>query len=98
MRTNGATLSDRSLEMLRKAIFLVFVGVGVLVGLAAGLHGDRGLQIVMAGLGALVGAALGGAAVGLGRRGTTRREIPGLGTTSSDMAANFWRDRGRPPA
>ena len=83
--------------MLRKAIFIAFVGVGALVGVVAAINGDWGLRVVMAGLGALVGAALGGAAIRLGRRATERREIPGMGTTTADIAANFWRDRGRPP-
>lgn len=84
--------------MLRKLVFLLFVGVGVLIGVAAAQHGDWVLRIVMAGLGALVGAALGGAAARLGRGGVERHPIPGLGTTLSDIAANFWRDKGRPPA
>lgn len=83
--------------MLRKAIFLAFVGVGALVGVVAAINGGWGLRVVMAGLGALVGAALGGAAIRLGRRATERREIPGMSTTTADIAANFWRDRGRPP-
>ena len=83
--------------MLRKAIFVAFVAIGALVGGIAAIDGDWGLRAVMAGLGALVGAALGGAASRLGRRATERRVIPGMGTTSADIAANFWRDRGRPP-
>lgn len=83
--------------MLRKAIFLTLVGVGALVGAVAAINGDWGLRLVMAGVGALVGAALGGVAIRLGRRATERREIPGVGTTTADIAANFWRDKGRPP-
>lgn len=83
--------------MLRKAIFLTLVGVGALVGVVAAINGDWGLRVVMAGLGALVGAAVGGAAIKLGRRPTERREIAGMGTTTADIAANFWRDKGRPP-
>ena len=84
--------------MLRKAIFLAFVGLGALVGVVAAFNGDWGLRVVMAGLGALCGAAVGGAAIKLGRRATERRVIPGMGTTTTDIAANFWRDKGRPPA
>ncbi len=83
--------------MLRKAIFLTLGGAGALVGVVATINGDWGLRLVMAGVGALVGAALGGAAIRLGRRATERREIPGMGTTTADIAANFWRDKGRPP-
>jgi hypothetical protein len=84
--------------MLRKLIFLAFVGAGALIGVVAAQEGDWGLRFVMAGLGAIAGAAVGGAAVRLGRQATERRVIPGLGTTTSDIAANFWRDKGRPPA
>ena len=80
--------------MLQKAIFLVFVGVGALIGVVAAINGDWGLRVVMAGLGALVGAAVGGAAVRLGRRATERREIPGMGTTTGDIAANTSGARG----
>jgi hypothetical protein len=90
-------LANQRHEMLRKAIFLTLVGVGALVGVVAAINGDWGLRVVMAGLGALVGAAVGGAAIKLGRRDTERREIPGMGTTTADIAANFWRDKGRPP-
>lgn len=83
--------------MLRKVIFLAFVGAGVLIGVVAARDGDWGLRFVMAGLGAIFGAAIGGAVVRLGRKATERRVIPGLGTTTSDIAANFWRDKGRPP-
>lgn len=83
--------------MLRKVIFLAFVGAGVLLGAVAARDGELGLRLVMAGLGAIFGAAIGGAALRLGRKATERRVIPGLGTTTSDIAANFWRDKGRPP-
>jgi hypothetical protein len=91
-------LAPRRHGMLRKLIFLAFVGAGALVGVVAAQEGDWGLRFVMAGLGAIAGAAVGGAAVRLGRQATERRVIPGLGTTTSDIAANFWRDKGRPPA
>ena len=84
--------------MLRKAIFLTLVGVGALIGVVAAINGDWGLRVVMAGFGALFGAAVGGAVIKLGRRATEPRVIPGLGTTTGDIAANFWRDKGRPPA
>jgi hypothetical protein len=84
--------------MQRKLIFLAFVAAGALVGVVAAHEGDGGLRLVMAGMGAIAGAAVGGAAVRLGRKATERRVIPGLGTTTSDIAANFWRDKGQPPA
>jgi hypothetical protein len=90
-------LAIRRHEMLRKVIFLAFVGAGALIGAVAAGDGDWGFRSVMAGLGAMVGAAIGGAAVRLGRTATERRVIPGMGTTTSDIAANFWRDKGRPP-
>lgn len=59
--------------MLRKLIFLAFVGGGALIGAFAARDGDWGLRLVMAGLGAIVGAAVGGAVVRLGRSATERR-------------------------
>lgn len=91
-------LANRRHDMLRKMILVAFVGAGALVGVVAAHDGDWSLRIVMAGFGAIVGAAIGGAAVRLGRKATERRVIPGLGTTTTDIAANFWRDKGRPPA
>jgi hypothetical protein len=82
---------------MKGLVLLLFVALGAGVGcLAAG--DDVPLRVVMGGFGALIGVAIGGAAAGFGRgRQIEKREIPGLGMTSVDIAANYWRDRGRPP-
>jgi hypothetical protein len=87
---------------MRRAIFLAFIIVGMAVGLVVGLDGDRGLRIVMMFFGALAGAALGGAITKIGGRESATwvdrsKVIPGLGMSSEDFAANYWRDKGRPP-
>lgn len=51
-------------------------------------------------IGALVGAAVGGALThrsGIKRRPELEDSIPGMGTSTADIAANYWRDRGHPP-
>ena len=86
---------------MRKAIFIGFIMLGAALGMFAALDGDWGLRIVMTLFGALAGTAIGG---GLSRIGSGRssirfdeRAIPGLGTSSEDLAANYWRDKGHPP-
>lgn len=86
---------------MRRAIFFGFIMLGATLGLFFALDGDWGLRVVMTLFGALVGTAIGGA---LSRIGTDRRSIPfderaipGLGTSSEDLAANYWRDKGHPP-
>lgn len=86
---------------MRKAIFIGFIMLGAALGMFAALDGGWGLRIVMTLFGALVGTAIGG---GLSRLGSGRRlirfdgrAIPGLGTSSEDLAANYWRDKGHPP-
>ena len=56
----------------------------------------------MMGVGALFGAPIGGALAGIGRKGRQRLEwdenlLPGNGTSSKDLVANYWRDEGHPP-
>lgn len=86
---------------MRKLIFIGFIVLGAALGLFSALDGDAGLRMVMTLFGALVGTAIGGAVsrVGGGRRSTLpgAAEIPGLGTSSEDLAANYWRDKGHPP-
>ena len=84
---------------MRKAIFIGFIALGAVFGLLATWKGDWGLRFVMMSFGGLVGAAIGGALARVGRGPIQDNEcpIPGLGTTTEDLAANFWRDKGRPP-
>ena len=97
-----SSLSCWSVSHMRKAIFFGFIATGAVTGLFVAMNGDWGLRVVMMSFGALVGAAIGGALAKFGRRGqsghqVTERTIPGMGTASEDLAANFWRDKGHPP-
>jgi len=76
-------------------LFVVALGasIGVLVS-----GDDFGLRVVMGGVGAVAGAAIGGALTGIGSQHLKKRGIPGVGATSSDIAASYWRDHGRPPS
>lgn len=90
---------------MRKAVFIFFLSLGIAVGAMATKGDDWGLSAVMMGVGALSGAAVGGglASIGKRQRGLTLRTeeeidpVPGMGTSSRDLAANYWRDKGSPP-
>ena len=86
---------------MRKLIFIGIVVVGALVGLLAGADDEWATRAVLGAVGALFGAALGGAVIRLGRSKKAlpwaSDPIPGMGVTSEDLAANFWRDKGHPP-
>ena len=86
---------------MRKLIFIGIVAVGALVGLLAAANDDWATRTVLGAVGALFGAAIGGALTRLGRSkkdlSWQSEPIPGMGVTSEDLAANFWRDKGHPP-
>ncbi|MBA4175548.1 MAG: hypothetical protein C0505_03160 [Leptothrix sp. (in: Bacteria)] len=86
---------------MRKLIFIGFLVIGALVGLLSAAHDDWATRTVLGAVGALFGAATGGAVTGLGRSKKAlpleSDAIPGMGVTSEDLVANFWRDKGRPP-
>lgn len=90
---------------MRKAVFIFFLSLGIAVGAMATKGDDWGLSAVMMGVGALFGAAVGGCLASIGKRQRglplrTEEEIdpvPGMGTSSRDLAANYWRDKGSPP-
>ena len=87
---------------MRKLIFIGFVVMGALVGLLSAAKADWGTRLVMMGVGALFGAPIGGALAGIGRKGRQHVEwdenpLPGNGTSSRDLAANYWRDEAHPP-
>lgn len=85
---------------MRKLIFIGSIVAGSAVGLLATLGDGWGLKLFMMCLGALVGAAAGGALsrVGRGGRPMPHRDdsLRGLGTTSEDLMDNYWRDEGHP--
>ncbi|MCQ9616533.1 hypothetical protein L1889_07280 [Paenalcaligenes niemegkensis] len=89
---------------MRRLIFISFLLLGIGAGLLTSLNDDWGLWAVMMCAGALFGAAIGGALASIGRRHKPPRismgeryQIPGMGTSGADIAANYWRDRGNPP-
>ena len=87
---------------MRKVILFIFVVVGAAVGLASTLTDDWGVKTVMMIIGAVAGAAIGGAISGIAARGRMKQEfdiaaMPGLGMTPTDTMDNYWRDKGRPP-
>ena len=86
---------------MRKLIFMVFIALGALIGLIAAANTDWGTRLVMMGVGALFMAPVGGALAGIGKK---RRSLawsdsclPSDGTSSKDLAANYWRDEGHSP-
>ncbi|PZQ01879.1 MAG: hypothetical protein DI587_03395 [Variovorax paradoxus] len=91
---------------MRKFIFLLFLVIGVGLGWLSARHDDAGMQIGMMLVGALLGSVVGGALSQIGARNSRRlpllteeelNPIPGMGLSSRDMAANYWRDEGHPP-
>lgn len=87
---------------MRKTIFFTFVVIGAAIGLASALTDDWGVMAVMMTIGAITGAATGGAISGITARGRKKLQfdseaLPGLGSTPTDMMDNYWRDKGRPP-
>ena len=87
---------------MRKAVFLTLVVIGAAVGLVSATGDDWGVKIVMLTVGAIAGAAIGGAVSGIAANGRKRlsREVevaPGLGMQPDDLMDNYWRDKGRPP-
>ena len=86
---------------MRKTIFFGFMALGGFVGLFSAAMDDWGTRVVMIGVGMLFGTAIGGALTRIGgRRRNWKKEsnpIPGMGVTSEDLAANYWRDKGHPP-
>lgn len=93
---------------MRKAIFLFFLLLGIGAGYLSARNDDWGLRIGMMAVGALFGGAIGGGFSQIGKRQPKLRRqwrtedeiepIPGMGTSSRDLAANFWRDKGQPPS
>jgi uncharacterized membrane protein YeaQ/YmgE (transglycosylase-associated protein family) len=85
---------------MRKTVFIALVLLGCAAGLLASVKDDWATRVVLSMIGALVGAAVGGALThrsGIKRRPDLEDSIPGMGTSTADIAANYWRDRGHPP-
>ncbi len=86
---------------MRKLIFVGFIALGALIGLISASNSDWGTRLVMMGVCALFGAPIGGALASIGRKGRPlegdKNPLPGSGTSSKDLVANYWRDEGHPP-
>lgn len=86
---------------MRKLAFLGFIALGALIGLLSAAKDDWATRAVMMGIGALFGAPIGAALANTGKKRPPMKwekdEIPGMGVTSEDLAANYWRDKGHPP-
>lgn len=85
---------------MRKVIFIGFIVIGVALGLFAANTESIGVQIVMGGVGAVAGAAIGGGLAGIGKRRQHGRprvdeEASALESAQEDQVKNYWLDRGR---
>lgn len=83
---------------MRKVALFVGLVLGAGVGLLTSLTDGIGLKIVMMSIGALAGAAIGGALSKIGRRGqlsATAEDIPGLGFSPEDRMRRYWVEKGK---
>jgi hypothetical protein len=80
---------------MRKVALFVGLVLGACAGLLTSLGDGIGLKIVMMSIGAVAGAAIGGALARAGRREPLRRDsIPGVRFSPEEHARNYWRDKG----
>ncbi len=86
---------------MRKLIFIGFIAVGALIGWFSVMDSDWGTRLVMMGVGVLFAVPISGALACIGKKrrslGWGESKFPSDGTSSKDMAANYWRDEGHPP-
>lgn len=82
---------------MRTVIFIGFIVLGAAFGAAAGLGEGVGLKLLFGGIGAIAGAAIGGALAGVGRRRRQYEvaETGGLTDSQNARRKNYWLDRGR---
>jgi hypothetical protein len=90
-------VADRDSIYMRKTIVIGFIVLGAAIGGAAGLGESIGLKLLFGCIGAIAGAAIGGALAGIGRRQRVSEEAGVQGLTDSQNARrkNYWLDRGR---
>lgn len=84
---------------MRKTLFVMFILLGLVVGVFVALSESVGLKIVLGGIGVVAGAAIGGALSGIGRRRSRPHaqlnEADGLTAVQDAQVRNYWLDRGR---
>lgn len=78
---------------MRRLLLLLVVAAFAAVGWTSGADSGVGTQVVLAGIAALFGIAIGGALFRRKARATrndvdTGHDIPGMGTSTADIAAN----------
>jgi hypothetical protein len=84
---------------MRKTLFVIFILLGTAVGVCAALNESVSLKIVLGCIGAVAGAAIGGAFAGIGRRHGRAyaqfNETDGLASIQDEQVRSYWLDRGR---
>lgn len=84
---------------MRRIFFIFFILICAASGVLAALDQVVGVKLVLGTVGAVAGAAIGGAIASIGRR--HHRAVPhsdewdGFPATSDRQATNYWLDRGR---
>lgn len=89
---------------MRRIIAFAILALGALAGLLSAAEDNWGTRIVMIGVGLLFTGPVAGVVGAAGRRRRRRREMDWSfepmtsdGTSTRDLAANYWRDQGHAP-
>lgn len=87
---------------MRKLILIGFIVFGALAGLLSVSKEDWPTRVVMMAVGVLFALPIGVVLARIGKKEARPLDgdedpLPGNGTSSKDLAANYWRDEGHPP-
>lgn len=87
---------------MRKLILIGFIVFGALAGLLSVSKEDWPTQVVMMAVGVLFALPIGVVLARIGKKEVRpldwdENPLPGSGTSSKDLVANYWRDKGHPP-
>lgn len=84
---------------MHKILFFIFILLGSVAGVFFALNESIGLKMFQGGIGAVVGAAVGGAITRIGHRRhqpmTYSDEAYGFTAVQEEGVRNYWLDRGR---
>lgn len=84
---------------MRKVVFMFFVVGGAAAGVLAALGQAAGVKLVLGAIGAVAGAAIGGAVAGIGRRSPTPPVFDHQAydpmQAHDEREHNYWLNRGR---